>query len=218
MGGCLRATAALITSVAWVASSALQRIHLSCCNTSAPLFPQYAKEKPQPRVSTPLCLLGRFVKGTLSVRNTRQHPQNVWKSQRRAVWSSSPLRALPFTHTFSVALEMNSSPAQNRGTRRVQRLKFNTDRGDKKPTYRRKIKINPSESAGGFSLGAVVAISPSVSVCVCFFSYYGERIVVGNPFLPIRELLSPPCVQMMTMATKSSRKNDEHHFRLVLSE
>lgn len=56
-------------------------------------------------------------------------------------------------------------------------------------------------------------ISPSVSVCVWFFCYYGERIVVGNPFLPIRELLSPPCVQMMTMATKLGRKSKEHNFR-----
>lgn len=210
MGGCLRATAAFITSVVWMASSALQRIHLSCCNTSAPLFPQYAKKA---SVSTPLCLLHPFVKGTLSDRNTRQHPQNAWRSQRRTVCYSFPLRSLPFTNTFSLPLKMNSSPAQNRETRRVQRLKFNTDRGNKKPTYRRKIKINPSESAGGFSLRGVVAISPSVSVCVWFFSYYGERIVVGNPFLPIRELLSPPCVQMMTMATKLSHKNNKHNFR-----
>lgn len=51
-------------------------------------------------------------------------------------------------------------------------------------------------------------------LCACvFFSYYGDRIVVGNPFLPIRELLSPPCVQMMTMATKLVRKNNEYNFR-----
>lgn len=150
MGGCLRATAAFITSVVWVASSALRRIYLSWCNTSALLLPQSAKEKPVPRVTTPLCPLHPFVKGTVTARNTRQHPQNVWRWQRRAVCYSSPLRALLFTNTFSLPLKMNSSSAQNRGTRRVQRLKFSTDRGTKKPTYRRKIKINPSESAGGF--------------------------------------------------------------------
>lgn len=80
-----------------------------------------------------------------------------------------PLCALCLSQTHSRSLKMNSSPAQNRGTRRVQRLKFNTDRGNKKPTYRRKIKINPSESAGGFSLRGVVVISPSVSVFVFFF-------------------------------------------------
>lgn len=132
MEGCLRATTAFITRVVWVASSALQRIHLSCCNTSPPFFsPQYAKEKPHSRVSTPPCPLHPFVKGTLSDSNTRQHPQNVWRSQRRAVCYSSRLCSLPFTNTFSLPLKMNSSPAQNRGTRRVQRLKFNTDRGNK---------------------------------------------------------------------------------------
>lgn len=213
MGGCLRATAAFITSVGWPARLCSASISPAATQVPPFFFPQYAKEKPQPRVSTPLCRLHPFVKGTLSDRNTRQHPQNVWRSRRRAVCYSSPLRSLPFTNTFSLPLKMNSSPAQKRGTRRVQRLKFNTDRGNKKPTYRRKIKINPSESAGGFSLRGVVAISPSVSVRVAFFSYYRERIVVGNPFLPIRELLSPPCVQMMTMATKLARKNNEHNFR-----
>lgn len=84
----------------------------------------------------------------------------------------------------------------------MQRLKFNTDSGNKKPAYRRKIKVNPSESAGGFSLSSRRYFAVRLRVRAGFFSYYGERIVVGNPSLPIRELLSPPCVQMMTMATK----------------
>lgn len=54
-GGCLRATAAFITRVVWVASSALQRIHLFCCNTSAPFFPHnMQKEKEKKRINATL--------------------------------------------------------------------------------------------------------------------------------------------------------------------
>lgn len=113
--------------------------------------------------------------------------------------SLSPLSP---TNTFSLSLKMNSSPAQKRGTRRMQRLKFYTDRENKKGLLTaEKSRLIHRSLQEDFRWG-VVAISPSVCVCVGFFSYYGERIVVGNPFLPIRELLSPPCVQMMTMATK----------------
>lgn len=71
----------------------------------------------------------------------------------------------------------------------MQRLKFNTDRGNKKPTYRRKIKINPSESAGGFSLRGVVVIAPSVFVCVFFFLLWREnscgKPVPADPGAPV---------------------------------
>lgn len=84
---------------------------------------------------------------------------------------------------------MNSSPAQNRGARRVQRLKFNTDRGNKKPTYRRKIKVNPSESAGGFSLSSRRFSAVCLRVRVGFFLLWrensGGKPVPADPGAPV---------------------------------
>lgn len=64
----------------------------------------------------------------------------------------------------------------------------------KKRAYRRKkSQINPSESPGGL-FGDIFLLSVSV------FPSHWRGIAVGYPSLPIQELLSPPCVQMMTMA------------------
>jgi len=38
---------------------------------------------------------------------------------------------------------------------------------------------------------------------VTVYSSHEERRAAGYPSLPIRELLSPPCVKMMTMATRA---------------
>lgn len=38
---------------------------------------------------------------------------------------------------------------------------------------------------------------------VTVFPSHEERIAAGFPSLPIRELLSPPCVQMMTIAIRA---------------
>lgn len=159
--------------------------------------------KHQPVVTPLLCLLQPFVEGALSGRSKRQHPQNVWRSQRRAVCYSS-LCAL------ALSLSQTHSRSLSRWIHLQCRIGGQGGCSDWNSTQIVEIKTLLTAEKSRLihrSLQedfrwVVVAISPSVCVCVWVFSYYGERIVVGNPSLPIRELLSPPCVQMMTMATK----------------
>lgn len=64
--------------------------------------------KHQPVVTPLLCLLQPFVEGALSGRNERQHPQNVWRSQRRAVcYSSLCALALSLFHKHILALSQD---------------------------------------------------------------------------------------------------------------
>lgn len=157
----------------------------------------------QPVVTPLLCLLQPFVEGALSGRSKRQHPQNVWRSQRRAVCYSS-LCALALLHKHILALSLSRwIHLQYRIGGQGGCSDWNSTQGAgiKSLLTAEKSRLIHRSLQEDFR-GVVVAISPSVCVCVRVFSYYGERIVVGNPSLPIRELLSPPCVQMMTMATK----------------
>lgn len=154
-----------------VASSALQRIHLRCCNTSGPLFPHNAKKKnPLPLVSTILPASspceGHFTEQEYA---SAECLEMVATRSLLFIPLCALSPSLSFTNTFSLSLKMNSSPAQKRGTRRVQRLKFYTDRGNKKPPYRRKIQINPSESAGGFSLRSRRCFTVGLRVLGVFF-------------------------------------------------
>lgn len=75
------------------------------------------------------------------------------------------------------------------GTRRVQQLEFNTDSRNKIPTYRRKIKVNPSESAGGFLLSSRRYFAVRLRVRAGFFSLWrensGGKPVPADPGAPV---------------------------------
>lgn len=71
----------------------------------------------------------------------------------------------------------------------MQLLKFNTDSGNKNPTYRRKIKVNPSESAGGFSLSSRRYFAVRLRVRAGFFLLWrensGGKPVPADPGAPV---------------------------------
>lgn len=110
-------------------------------------------------------------------------------SQRRAECYLSPLFSLSPPRRIHLAVHT----AQNRG--RGGCSYWNSRR-----TYRRKIRINPSEFPVGLSLGW---IADDFLLWVSVFPRHTQRIAVGNPSLPTPELLSPPCVWMMTMVSTS---------------
>lgn len=91
--------------------------------------------------------------------------------------------------------EFNSlSTAQNRG--QGWRTNWNSTEEKEKRAHRRKIKLIhrsfQRELRGGNSRSSFFSVS--------VFPPHRQRIAVGDPSLPIQELLSPPCVRMMTKA------------------
>lgn len=213
MGGCLRATAAFITSVGWPAR--LCSASISPAATQVPPFFSHNMQKKSlsheyQRRSAGFIPLWRALYRTETRVNIRKMSGD--RSDAQSVIHLLCALCLSQTHSRSLSRWIH---LQRRRGGQGGCSDWNSTQigGIKSRLTAEKSRLIHRSLQEDFRWEES-SLFRRLFLCVwLFFSYYRERIVVGNPFLPIRELLSPPCVQMMTMATKLARKNNEHNFR-----
>lgn len=176
--------------MASVVSSVLQRIH-PCCNTRAPSPESLQNIIHSHHHRSPSLFLNE---GNVYANHTKPALRGrlgvkigVTAATQNVLFISSALSASRD--------EFNSlSTAQNRG--QGWRTNWNSTEEKEKRAHRRKIKLIhrsfQRELRGGNSRSSFFSVS--------VFPPHRQRIAVGDPSLPIQELLSPPCVRMMTKA------------------